>query len=391
LSSFVQWCYHCGLLRIAGNAYQFRHDELQRYFARRHLPPQDGPRRDVTSLGEAAVAAYQVIGQPDAAAEVLRALHQHSRDTLGPFSEAALSLQVRRIFAESTDDSLTDAIDGIDSLLQEQIDILGNRHPDVFASQGSLAALLARAGSYEGALDVLHELRRQQSLYHGDDHVQVLTTRALIAAWGGTESSAAIRETAREEANRLEALRSTSASARRSPELLVSLGRLHEIGGDPAAARSAYEHASRLVDRSGQDIWLQWRLTMLTPPMRGHDHWHIAASRREILLRGLTSHEQMLHMLEEQRPKSSTEIVGRLIESRVAAVKARRDAKQQPVHRQSRPTEHAQLDPELWQQISLIRRAKEDAIDENDFESAIRLRDREKELRAQARQSPPTA
>lgn len=34
LKSFLQWCYHAGLMRIAGIGYQFRHRELQDYLAR---------------------------------------------------------------------------------------------------------------------------------------------------------------------------------------------------------------------------------------------------------------------------------------------------------------------------------------------------------------------
>jgi hypothetical protein len=38
LGSFLQWCYHAGLIRTAGIAYQFRHRELQDYLARHPVP-----------------------------------------------------------------------------------------------------------------------------------------------------------------------------------------------------------------------------------------------------------------------------------------------------------------------------------------------------------------
>jgi hypothetical protein len=38
LSRFLDLCYQAGLLRIAGNGYQFRHRELQDYLARNPFP-----------------------------------------------------------------------------------------------------------------------------------------------------------------------------------------------------------------------------------------------------------------------------------------------------------------------------------------------------------------
>ncbi|HET9658326.1 MAG TPA: NACHT domain-containing protein [Kineosporiaceae bacterium] len=38
LGRFLDWCYHAGLIRIAGNGYQFRHRELQDYLAHHPVP-----------------------------------------------------------------------------------------------------------------------------------------------------------------------------------------------------------------------------------------------------------------------------------------------------------------------------------------------------------------
>lgn len=38
LGRFLRWCYHAGLVRIAGTGYQFRHRELQEYLARHPTP-----------------------------------------------------------------------------------------------------------------------------------------------------------------------------------------------------------------------------------------------------------------------------------------------------------------------------------------------------------------
>jgi hypothetical protein len=40
LARFLDWAHHAGLLRVAGNSYQFRHIEFQRWLVR------DGGERD---------------------------------------------------------------------------------------------------------------------------------------------------------------------------------------------------------------------------------------------------------------------------------------------------------------------------------------------------------
>ncbi|MGW7074676.1 hypothetical protein [Streptomyces sp. NPDC054866] len=48
LGTFLDWAYRGGLLRISGNAYQFRHRELQEWLARRAQPPS-APSTDASS------------------------------------------------------------------------------------------------------------------------------------------------------------------------------------------------------------------------------------------------------------------------------------------------------------------------------------------------------
>jgi hypothetical protein len=52
LGSFMQWCYHAGLLRIAGISYQFRHQELQDYLARNPADPGASRTLATVSRGE---------------------------------------------------------------------------------------------------------------------------------------------------------------------------------------------------------------------------------------------------------------------------------------------------------------------------------------------------
>ncbi|WP_165913468.1 tetratricopeptide repeat protein [Marichromatium gracile] len=141
---------------------------------------------DSTELLEARAAYSRALGESGKLEKALNSLQTLLADQiriLGPDHTGTLTTRNNIAYWQAESGAIKEALAAFEALLADQTRILGPDHPDTLTTRNNIALWQAESGAIAAALAAFEALLADQTRILGPDHPDTLSMRNNIAAW----------------------------------------------------------------------------------------------------------------------------------------------------------------------------------------------------------------
>ncbi|GAA4901445.1 hypothetical protein LX16_0421 [Stackebrandtia albiflava] len=208
-----------------------------------------GPDHLLTLAVKENAAWLSGVGNPDTAIRLLTDVLSARNRLQGPDHVDVLTLRGGLVFWRREAGDVSGALEDSIRLVNDDLRVLGVRHPVTLAAYGLTIQLIADSGDHARAVELTADYLPAVTRVHGPDSAEVFAGRAKLAEWRGLagDTAAAISE-----------LTGVLADQRRlrgddDPATLamrLDLAAAHWRAGDPACSLREYESVSADAERT---------------------------------------------------------------------------------------------------------------------------------------------